>query len=80
MVVVLMAVGAVTIARAAGPALQGQVTLRPLTPSEIASYGLTGAQGASGAQENSPGAYRRVFLALLRRTGPIFATQRGRSS
>ena len=32
----------------AGPALQGQVTLRPLTPTEINTYLLTNAQGASG--------------------------------
>ncbi|HEU0038692.1 MAG TPA: hypothetical protein VFR76_05410, partial [Verrucomicrobiae bacterium] len=48
MAVMLMAVYAVTTTRAAAPALQGQVALRPLSPSEIASYGLTGAQGASG--------------------------------
>ncbi len=35
---------------AAAPALQGQITLRPLTPQEIYDYGLTGAQGASGLQ------------------------------
>ncbi|MBI3850349.1 MAG: hypothetical protein HY298_08685 [Verrucomicrobia bacterium] len=48
MAVVLMAVGAVTTVRAAGPALQGQVTLRPLTPQDVKDYGLTNAQGASG--------------------------------
>jgi len=51
MAVMLMAVCAVTTARAAGPALQGQLALRPLTPSEIKDYALTnvtGIQGASG--------------------------------
>src|SRR6266496_2139007 len=46
--VMLMAVCAVTTARAAAPALQGQVTLRPLSPQDIKDYSLTGAQGASG--------------------------------
>lgn len=40
--------GATTVVNATGPALQGQVTLRPLTPQEIADYALTGVQGASG--------------------------------
>jgi Doubled CXXCH motif (Paired_CXXCH_1)/Cytochrome c554 and c-prime len=48
MAVVLMAIGAAMTVQAAAPALQGQVTLRPLTPSEIKDYALTGAQGASG--------------------------------
>ena len=48
MAVVLMAIGTTTTALAAAPALQGQVTLRPLTPSEIKDYSLTGLQGASG--------------------------------
>ncbi len=37
-----------TITWAAAPTLQGQITLRPLTPQEIYDYGLTGVQGASG--------------------------------
>jgi Doubled CXXCH motif (Paired_CXXCH_1) len=37
-----------TTARAAAPALQGQITLRPLTPQEIYDYALTGVNGASG--------------------------------
>ncbi len=32
----------------AAPALQGQVTLRPLTPQDMVTYGLTDLQGASG--------------------------------
>ncbi len=48
MAVFLMAVCAVTTARAAAPALQGQVTLRPLTPQELKDPSLTGLQGASG--------------------------------
>ncbi len=43
---VLLVAGATSTARA--QALQGSVTLRPLTPSEIKDYSLTGAQGASG--------------------------------
>ena len=35
-------------ALAAAPALQGQITLRPLTPQNIKDYGLANAQGASG--------------------------------
>jgi len=48
MVVLLMTVVTVTTVRAAAPALQGQMTLRPLTPTEKITYGLTSAQGASG--------------------------------
>lgn len=47
MVVALLAAGAATTMRAA-PALNGQVTLRPLTPQDIKDYSLTGLQGASG--------------------------------
>ena len=39
--------GAAT-ANAAAPALQGQIAIRPLTPTEIQTYGLNGIQGASG--------------------------------
>lgn len=46
--VVLLARLASPTAPAAAPALQGQVTLRPLTPQEIKDYGLADAQGASG--------------------------------
>ena len=44
----LVTVGATFTARAAAPPLNGQITLRPLTPSEIKDYALTNAQGASG--------------------------------
>ena len=44
----LLALSPTTTARAATPALQGQLTLRPLTPQEIYDYGLTNVQGASG--------------------------------
>ena len=47
--VTLMTAGNVTIAFAAAPpALQGQVTLRPLTPSEISLYGLPASSETSG--------------------------------
>lgn len=46
--VLLAAVVTATTVQAAAPALQGQVTLRPLTPQDIKDYTLTGAQGASG--------------------------------
>src|SRR4051812_36848261 len=46
--ILLMArLGAVSV-MAAAPALQGQVTLRPLTPQEIVDNGLTSLQRASG--------------------------------
>lgn len=48
LVIVLMAMAATLTTRAAAPALQGQVTLRPLTPQDIKNYALTNAQGASG--------------------------------
>lgn len=51
MAAMLIAVCAVTTARAAAPALQGQVTLRPLTPQDLKDYALTNVpniQGASG--------------------------------
>ncbi len=48
MAVLLMAVCAVTTARAAAPALQGFVTLRPLTPQEAKDPSLAGVQTASG--------------------------------
>src|ERR1039458_8916796 len=34
--------------RAASPALNGSLTLRPLTPSEVSQYGLAGAQVSAG--------------------------------
>ena len=48
MAVVLMTVVAAITASAAAPALNGQLGLRPLTPQEIKTYSLTGAQSASG--------------------------------
>ena len=47
-IVVLISTGVATTAQAAGPALQGQVKLRPLTPTEMNAFALTNAQGASG--------------------------------
>jgi hypothetical protein len=44
----LMVMGSATTLMGAAPALTGKVTLRPLTPTEIKTYSLTGAQGASG--------------------------------
>ena len=64
--VMLMAVCAVTTARAAGPALQGQVTLRPLTPQDIKDYALTNVpniQGASGL--NAVGVGQPAYLEAL---------------
>ncbi len=46
--ITLIAAWAATTATAAGPALQGQLTLRPLTPQEKKNYSLSTAQGASG--------------------------------
>src|SRR5688572_29751724 len=41
----ILAITSNTPAWAAAPPLQGQITLRPLTPQEIYDYGLTGVQG-----------------------------------
>ena len=46
--VTLAFVGVVSTANAAATALNGQLTLRPLTPTEIATYGLTNAQFSAG--------------------------------
>jgi hypothetical protein len=48
MAVALMAAGATTSALAAAPALQGQISLRPLTPTEIVTYGLPASTETSG--------------------------------
>lgn len=48
MAIVMMALCAVTTARAAAPALQGFMMLRPLTPQEAKDPSLAGAQTASG--------------------------------
>ena len=45
---ILTFVGAMGTASAASTALNGQVVLRPLTPTEISTYGLTGAQFSAG--------------------------------
>ena len=63
--VLLVAVDASTALRAASaPALQGQLILRPLTPSEIKDYSLTGTQGASGLAAVGVGqpAYLEVLI------------------
>src|SRR5438105_4242254 len=44
----LLAMGSATTLMGAAPALNGKVVLRPLTPTEIKTYSLTGAQGATG--------------------------------
>lgn len=54
---------ALTVAHAAGPALQGQITLRPLTPQEIKDYSVTGAQVASGL--NTVGVGQPGYLEAL---------------
>ena len=46
--VVLMAAGVATSLRAAPPALNSQLAVRPLTPQDKKDYGLTTLQGASG--------------------------------
>jgi len=48
----LTLLGTASAVRAAAPALSGSLTLRPLTPTEIATYGLTGsnAQFSAGCQ------------------------------
>jgi hypothetical protein len=61
--VTLIAMGATATALAAAPALQGQITLRPLTPQEIYDYGLTGVQGASGLSTMAVG--QPVYLEVL---------------
>jgi hypothetical protein len=52
-----------TAAWAAAPPLQGQITLRPLTPQEIYDYGLAGVQGASGLTTTAVG--QPVYLEVL---------------
>jgi hypothetical protein len=52
MAAALTLLGTAYAVRAAAPALSGSLTLRPLTPTEIATYGLTGsnAQSSAGCQ------------------------------
>ena len=45
----LMLMGTASAVRAAAPALSGSLTLRPLTPTEIATYGLTGSNAQFSA-------------------------------
>ena len=52
-----------TTSLAAPPALQGQITLRPLTPQEIYDYGLTGVKGASGLSTMAVG--QPVYVEVL---------------
>jgi hypothetical protein len=59
----ILAMTFTTAAWAAAPPLQGQITLRPLTPQEIYDYGLTGVQGASGLTTTPVG--QPVYLEVL---------------
>src|SRR5687767_5119084 len=63
-VFVMALAGTTTVVNAAGPPLQGQVTLRPLTPQEITDYALTDVQGASGLSTIGVGqpAYLEVLV------------------
>src|SRR4051812_12383915 len=61
--VVLMARLTGMTALAAAPALQGQITLRPLTPGEIQTYALKDVQRASGLSTVPVGA--PAYLELL---------------
>jgi hypothetical protein len=62
--IVLIAMVSTIVARAAAPPLQGQITLRPLTPQEIHDYGLTGVPGSSGLSTIAVGqpAYVEVLV------------------
>jgi hypothetical protein len=62
--ILLAAMAAATTVQAAAPALQAQITLRPLTPQDIKDYALTGAQGASGLSTVGRGqpAYLEVLV------------------
>ena len=62
-VMVIWTMATTTTTLAAPPALQGQITLRPLTPQEIYDYGLTGVQGASGL--STMGVGQPVYLEVL---------------
>lgn len=61
--VMALGLGITTTLQAAAPALQGQLTLRPLTPQEIYDYGLTGVKGASGLSTVAVG--QPVYLEVL---------------
>ncbi|HXJ58298.1 MAG TPA: hypothetical protein VNU68_16705, partial [Verrucomicrobiae bacterium] len=60
----ILAITSTTAAWASAPPLQGQITLRPLTPQEIYDYGLTDVQGASGLSTMAVGqpAYLEVLV------------------
>ena len=45
----LTLLGSLTATHAAAPALSGSLTLRPLTPTEIKTYGLTGSNAQFSA-------------------------------
>jgi hypothetical protein len=60
---VIVAAGAAHTALGAAPPLNGQITLRPLTPSEIKDYGLTNFQGASGL--SAVGVGQPAYLEVL---------------
>lgn len=63
MAAALFTVGTMTIASAAPPALNGQVTFRPLTPQDIKDYSLGSLQGASGL--NAVGVGQPAYLEAL---------------
>src|SRR5512137_1777029 len=62
---VWVSLGSATLAHAASTpvTLQGQIVLRPLTPGEIKTYGLTGLQGASGL--SAVGVGQPAYLEVL---------------
>jgi hypothetical protein len=59
----LLAMGGATTLMAAAPALNGKIVLRPLTPTEIKTYALTGTQGANGL--NAIGVGQPAYLDAL---------------
>jgi len=61
--IALFALGTATNLMGAATPLNGQLTLRPLTPTEIKTYALTGAQGASGL--NAVGLGQPAYLDAL---------------
>jgi len=61
--ITLVVMGSATTLMGAAPALNGQFSLRPLTPTEIKTYSLTGMQGASGM--NAVGVGQPAYLDAL---------------
>jgi hypothetical protein len=61
--IALLAMGSATTLMGAAPALSGQLSVRPLTPTEIKTYSLTGIQGASGL--NAVGVGQPAYLDAL---------------